>query len=184
MGKEWYVYLGRWGRSPVRPCRHLPKGRSEFRVVGRHYTFLLTALFRFGICVVARVPSGVDARSHDPRIIRWRDCTVKKKSSATVATGAKHLAPVDSDIFSDLLPLVEHCSIRTYDDGDPREPGWFTVKTSGAAWVVQVKDPDGGVSFSAIGETLDKALQTAALLLACDEAPWEVDAFLRAKKKR
>jgi hypothetical protein len=47
-----------------------------------------------------------------------------------------------------------------------------------------VKDPDTGMSFTAIGATVDQALDTAALHLACDEAPWEVDPFLRAKQGR
>lgn len=109
---------------------------------------------------------------------------MKKRQAAAAAEGAKHLAPVESNLFNGLLPLVEHCAVRRYDDGDAREPGWFTVKTQGAAWCVQVKDPDGCVSFTAIGETLDKALETAALLLSCDEAPWEPDSFLAASKAR
>lgn len=109
---------------------------------------------------------------------------MKKRQARSAAEGVKHLAPVESNYLANLLPLVEHCSIRQYDDGEPREPGWFTVKTQGAAWCVQVKDPDGCVSFTAIGETLDKALETAALLLSCDEAPWEPDTFLAAAKAR
>jgi hypothetical protein len=108
---------------------------------------------------------------------------IKKRSA--VVTGGKHLAAVESEVFRDLMPLVEHCSHREYDDGSAREVGWITIKTTGAAWVVQVKDPDSASSFSAVGDTLDKALQTAALLLSCDEAPWEPDTWLaqaRAKK--
>jgi len=108
-----------------------------------------------------------------------------KKRSAKVGTeGVKHLAALESTIFSGLLPLVEHCAVRQYDDGDSRETGWLTIKTSGAAWIVQVKDPDGACSFSAVADTLDKALETAALLLSCDEAPWEPDRFLLAGRKQ
>ena len=109
---------------------------------------------------------------------------MKKKSAKGGSLDARHLAPVETNLFRDLLPLVEHCCVRKYDDGDPREPGWITMKTQGAAWVVQVKDPDAACSFSAVGETLDKALETAALLLSCDEAPWEPDAFLAAAAAR
>lgn len=108
---------------------------------------------------------------------------MKKRIAKGALDGdVKHLAPVESNIFTNLMPLVEHCAIRRYDDGEQREPGWFTVKTQGSAWVVQVKDPDGAVSFSAVGQTLDNALETAALLLACDEAPWEPDRFLAGQK--
>jgi len=93
-----------------------------------------------------------------------------------------HTAAMETETFRDLMPLVEHCALVRYDDGDQRVPGWITIKVQGAAWVVQVKDPDAGVSFAAVAETLDKALETAALLLACDEAPWEDDRWLKQQK--
>lgn len=78
--------------------------------------------------------------------------------------------------------LVKHCCVTKYDDGEPRKAGWFTVKTMGAAWVVQVKDPDAALSFSATSQTLDDALQLADLLLGSDEAPWEPDPWLKREK--
>jgi len=109
---------------------------------------------------------------------------MKKKAAKGGAENVKHLAPVETKIFGELLSLVEHCAIRQYDDGDTREPGWITIKTQGAAWVVQVKDPDSAASFTALGSSLDQALETAALMLSCDEAPWEPDTFLAAAKAR
>lgn len=107
-----------------------------------------------------------------------------KKRVAKAASGdAKNLAPLDSVYFSDMLSLLEHCAVVKYDDGEPRETGWITIKTKGNAWVVQVKDPDGGCSIDVIGETLDKALEDAAKLITCDECPWMTDVFLRARKK-
>jgi len=109
---------------------------------------------------------------------------MKKKLGKLEAKEVKHLAALESEVFRGLLPLIEHCCVRLYEDGDPREPGYFTVKTSGAAWVVQVKDVDACVSFSAVADSLDKALETAALLLSCEDAPWEHDRFLADAKKR
>ncbi len=111
---------------------------------------------------------------------------MKKKTGKVSAGDGKYLAPVETELLKDLMPLVEHCCCRAYDDGDPREPGWLTVKTQGSAWCVQVKDPDSCMSFTAVGSTLDKALETAALLLGCDEAPWEPDTWLAqgAARKR
>lgn len=108
---------------------------------------------------------------------------MKKKTSTAAAGDANHRVPIETETFVDLMPLVEHCALIKYDDGDPREPGWITIKTQGAAWCVQVKDPDAAVSFTAVGATLDKALETAALLLGCDEAPWEPDVWLAQKKR-
>jgi hypothetical protein len=118
--------------------------------------------------------------------MEWPDMGIKKRENK--AKDLKHLAAVETTIFTDRLSLVEHCALLQYEDGSPRQPGWFTVKTQGAAWVVQVKDPDTLSSFSAVAPTLDQALDTASLLLACDDAPWEADRWLadaasRAKKK-
>lgn len=97
------------------------------------------------------------------------------------STLASHLAPLESAVFGKLFNLVSHCCVTKYDDGEPRQPGWFTVKTSGSAWVVQVKDPDGCCQMSAIGNTLDDALALADLLLGSDEAPWEPDPWAKRK---
>lgn len=109
---------------------------------------------------------------------------MKKKLGKLDDKQTKHLAALESTILGGLLPLIEHCAVRQYDDGDSRETGWFTVKTTGAAWVIQVKDPDSGCSFSAVADTVDKALETAALLLSCDDAPWEPDQWLQRNGKK
>lgn len=110
---------------------------------------------------------------------------VKKKSvggKAASDTLASHLAPIESNIFGKLFNLVAHCCVTRYDDGDPRRPGWFTVKTVGSAWAVQVKDPDGCCQMQAIGNTLDDALALADLLLGGEDAPWEPDPFLKRQE--
>jgi len=108
---------------------------------------------------------------------------VKKRtvpSQGGSSGGAQHLAAAESNVFHKLSKLVEHCCVTRYDDGEPRKPGWFTVKTMGSAWVVQVKEPDTGLSMQCTAQTLDDALALADLMLSSDEAPWEPDAFLRA----
>jgi len=109
----------------------------------------------------------------------------KKTASATQVgkDGPKHLAAIESTVFSKLHGLVSHCCVTRYDDGDPRKPGWFTIKTLGSAWVVQVKDPDAALSLTATGPTLDDALALAEILITSEEAPWEPDAFLQPKVK-
>lgn len=112
---------------------------------------------------------------------------MKKKSvGQPPAAGDRpvHLAAMDSDLFEKLGELIKHAAITRYDDGDPRKPGWFTVKTMGSAWVIQVKDPDAALSLSATAQTLDDALQLANLLLGSEEAPWEPDPFLKAQRTK
>ena len=185
MGKTWWLEA-RW---PLRlhrhrPSRWMPMGRQQFFILIRKTQFVLTSLPNKGICVVAVGPRG---EVYSPANSAFRHLEVpamKKKNVAASSGGAKHLAPVESDIMAQLMPLVEHCCLTQYDDGDAREPGWLTIKTQGSAWVVQVKDPDSGTSFSSVAETLDKALETAALLLGTDEAPWTPDQWLMKNKKK
>lgn len=182
MGKWWHIEARGFHLHRGRPCRWLPMGRSEFRIGLGSWVFVLHAIKGKGICIVERFRRS-RGRGFDPDALFWEYPSMKKKmSKVAVAGGAKHLAPVETNRFTDLMPLVEHCCLRQYDDGDPREPGWFTIKTQGSAWSVQVKDPDACVSFTSTAETLDKALETAALLLACDEAPWEPDRYLAQQK--
>lgn len=115
---------------------------------------------------------------------------VKKRtvpSGGSSGEGPKHIAAVESNVFAKLPQLVAHCAVTQYDDGSPRKPGWFTVKTMGSAWVVQVKEPDTALSMQCTAQSLDDALCLADLLLGSDDAPWEPDAFLRrqdAPKKK
>jgi len=182
MGKSWTIHARGLHLHRGRPCRWLPMGNSTFHVVLGHYLFTLRAKWGRGICTVARtrVAHRYDA---DPGGLKWEYPSMKKRITKTaLENGVKHLAAVETTRFADLMPLVEHCAIRVYDDGDSRDPGWITIKTNGAAWIVQVKDPDACVSFAATADTLDKALETAALLLACDEAPWEEDRYLKQQR--
>lgn len=109
---------------------------------------------------------------------------MKKKAAVNGGASERHLCDMQTELFKAHLPLLEHCAIRQYDDGDSREVGWLQIGTNGSAWYVRVKDPDSGMSFTAIGATVDQALDTAALHLGCDEAPWEIDPYLRSKKPR
>jgi len=182
--KWWNVFYT--GRRPdtSKPCRWLPRGKGEFRVLTLDIEYILHFCYRQGIWIAARIrrKPGVPVGGIAGVVLTRPN--MKKKVNAALGGDMRHLAPVETDYFSKLMPLVEHCAVRKYDDGDLRETGWVTIKTQGAAWVVQIKDPDAACSFAAVGETLDKALETAALLLGCDEAPWELDSFLAASKAR
>lgn len=184
MGREWNAYSNWPHLRAGRVRRRLPVGYSTYRVYTRGRVYTIIAL-RYTGQWVTEVRHRFAPADGVWLIHQWeRPKIVKKKSAAAAATGAKHLAPLESTYMGQLLPLIEHCGVRQYDDGDPREPGWFTVATQGAAWVITVKDPDSCCSFRAIGETLDKALELAALLLSADEAPWEPDTFLAASAAR
>lgn len=104
--------------------------------------------------------------------------TMKKKTAAASPApgdGPRHLAPMESDVFTRLPNLVAHCCVTRYDDGDPRSPGLLMIKTQGSSWVVVVKEPDAAVQMQCLGASLDDALALCDLLLGSDDAPWEVD---------
>lgn len=104
---------------------------------------------------------------------------MKKKTQPSNASGQKHLASVESNILAQCHSLVRHCAVTQYDDGEPRKPGWLTIKTFGSAWQVEAKDPDSCLSLRVVENSLDEALQLLSLLLESEEAPWELDTWLQ-----
>lgn len=187
MGRSWTVVVRVYRLHRGRPCRWMPRGKNVFFLQWGQWELELTSLPFKGICVTAVWRRGERlARPTAPRL-KWEYPSMAIRKRTAQLTLVKHLAAMETGILHDVMPLVEHCALRQYEDGSEREPGWVTIKCTGAAWVVQVKDPDTACSFSAVADTVDKALETAALLLAADEAPWEPDQWLarqRAEKKK
>lgn len=107
-----------------------------------------------------------------------------KVGGATPDDGSSHLAGLETAVFGKLFPLVAHCAVTRYDDGQPRTPGQLQVKTQGSSWSVQVVDPDSCAFFTALATSLDDSLALASVLLESDNAPWEIARWLMAKKKK
>lgn len=109
---------------------------------------------------------------------------MKRRSAPQEDKGVLHLAAVESDYLSKLRPLVNHCCHTQYEDKTPRKPGWWTVKTMGSAWIIEVKDPDSCSRLVVVQQTLDDALTLASVLLESEEAPWEPDPWLKAAEAK
>jgi len=182
VGKTWVVICHRWRLHGARPCRFLPHGVQSFYVRRSNLVFTLTSRPFKGICVTGCLKLKKGSLHFERPDVEWGFPNMKKKQASGDDKTVRHLAALESGILCDLLPLVEHMAVTRYDDGDARLTGWITIKTQGAAWCVQVKDPDSGNSFQVVDAALDKALETASLMLACDEAPWSPDPFLKAKQ--
>lgn len=103
---------------------------------------------------------------------------VKRRKAVQPADAPAHLAPMESNIFSKCHPLVSHCAATKYEDGEVRKPGWFTIRTRGSAWEIEIKDPDTCSRLVVIQASLDDALALASVLLESEEAPWEPDQWL------
>jgi len=146
--------------------------------------FTLTSKPWHGIAVVGCLKMGKGSIPEDKPQRVWEFPTMKKKQAAGDDAAVRHIVAMESNYLAQLLPLVEHMAVTRYDDGDARMAGWVTIKTQGAAWVVQIKDPDSGNSFQVVDASLDKALEGASLMLACDAAPWSADPFLAQMKAR
>lgn len=147
-------------------------GRSSFHLVGRR---------GWGVSVYKWTRDG-ETFSAFPAATCYEEIrAVKKKKSAASTTDAQHLAAVESQVFAKLHPIVAHCSATKYDDGDPRKPGWVTMKTMGSAWVLEAKDPDTCSKLTVVQSTLDDALALLSVLLESEEAPWEIDPWMQAQ---
>lgn len=110
--------------------------------------------------------------------------SMKKRKPADASSAVPHLAALESNVFSKLHALVKHCAVTQFDDGDARKPGWWTVRTRGSAWEVEVKDPETCSRLVVIQQTLDDALALASVLLEADDAPWEPDPWLAQQAGR
>jgi len=184
VAKSWCVmYRGnRW--IGKRPARWLPMGRSQFSVLTGSRSYVMSSLRFRGICVVEVRAKTWGAVARVDAVLERREFPHMKKVKRAERASVKHIAALESNLFRDHMAIVEHMAMLQYDDGEPRKAGWVTLRCIGAAWQVVVKDPDGCASFTAVGRTLDEALDTAALLLGSDEAPWEPDAWLEKDAAR
>jgi len=157
------------------------RGAWELKLITSCFDLLLRSVPYVGIHVCGRVDGPYGSRVGDKPTVTWRMPNVKKKVATAGGGSERHLVAVESSIFAQLMPLVEHCAIVRYDDGDPRQTGWLRLGTLGAAWTLDVKDPDTEMSFRLVDGSLDRVLENAALLLACDEAPFALDPYLKRK---
>lgn len=168
-----------------RPRRWVPPFRkSVYYIRHRSCTIRLTWAPFVGMAVTALWrPSPLWSPS-DPPSFSWEFHAMKKRSVPAGADGEPNRVEMASAVLKGHVSLVEHCACTRWEDGTPREPGWITIGTSGSSWTVTVKEPDACASFRVVAPTIDQALDTAALLLACEEAPWERDRFLEEQRKR
>lgn len=178
MSKSWCAFYrgNRWiGR---RPGRWLPRAVCTFEVLTRDRKFVMAVRPFRGICRVAVWSHQFGGSAFVPQLLGRSEWPVMKKVKREDRASVKNLAALETEVLREHLALVEHCCCLQYEDGTPRQPGWVILRTSGAAWQVTVKDPDSASSFTVVDKTVDGALGNAALLLGCEEAPWEPDAYL------
>lgn len=182
---RWIIVSRRPRLKWCRPRRWMPRGESHFLVQLLDLGIGCGYVPRCGIYPIAtyRGRGGLG-----PTVSQWcrPEYRVKRRSPSAVtgSGGPTHLAAVETNVLNSLPNIVAHCCLTRYDDGSTRRPGWLILRTMGASWVVQVKDPDGGCSMSLTAQTLDDALALADVMLGSDDAPWEADPYLKGQQPK
>lgn len=164
----------------TRPRQWAPRTNFKLSIVGLALTTECWYRPRVGYTPTAmyhgRGAWGTPATTFPPAEVK----PVKRRNvGGAGANDVVTLADQTTTVMAPLKNLVAHCAVRKYEDGTARTPGWWTVKTMGSAWVVQVKDPDACAQLQATAAKLDDALALADLLLGSEEAPWEPDPWLQ-----
>jgi len=104
-----------------------------------------------------------------------------KKVKLSERGAVKHLAPLETEYLHEHMPIVEALAMLQYDDASPRQPGYLGIWTQGATWVCRITDKDANATLTAEGRSIDEALDTLAVLLGSENAPW-TPASKRQKK--
>jgi hypothetical protein len=112
----------------------------------------------------------------------WERPAMRKVRLADRAS-VRHLAAMETAMFSHHLAVLEHLALLQYEDGSPRKPGFLMMFTEGAQWKLVLKDNDADAQLPMIGRTADEAWGLLNEFLGCEEAPWEPNARRKAKGK-
>lgn len=162
--------------------------------LGRDWRRLYLLVGSVRIELAARRGFGYTAWAFDSprrgRVLLWGVETyqemlaMRKKRVAADVPKAAHLAPMESQLFCSMMSVLEHCAMVLYDDGTPRKPGWYTVRTFGSTWQMEIKDPDTLQMMRITQPTHDDMWLMAALLLASEDAPWEPDVWAQAQARK
>lgn len=130
--------------------------------------------------------------AHDPEhavVERWsfgdETMPIKKK----VVSGELPPIPalsMESVIMKKCPLLMEFISATAYEDGSPRQPGYYTMRNRTIEYELTIYDPDAGMRCSIRSRDHDKCFLGAETILGTPDAPWELDKYLwehRPKEK-
>lgn len=176
------VYTGHRSLPRRREPPWVGRGEKHFKIFFPKSTLHLTWRPWKGMYLLARTRTADGADLNNWADFWWRLCEVKKRQPMLPGSLPRNLAMLASQYFLNHPAVIEHCAIRQYDDGTPRETGFLLLKTVGPAWNITAKDPDTDTFLTAVGESIDGALDTLQLLLGSDNAPWEADTWARDRR--
>lgn len=176
------------GRGRYRPRRWLSRGWNAWQLMTSNGWIKVVGRSYYGLTAWSSVWGGIEYQTYASLTHYGELLAMKKRKQSEGKSDQQHVAAMESVVFSKLHPLIAHCAVTRYDDGDPRKPGWITLKTMGSAWVLEAKDPDTSSRLTVVQSSLDDALALLSALLESEEAPWELDPWLaqqaaKGKKK-
>jgi hypothetical protein len=148
-------------------------GKVLYYLLTRDHRLRISVWPYRGHCVTARFTKTWGLGAPDGALVAVYRRPSVKKVKLSERSAVKHLAALESEYLSDVMPVVEQLALLQYDDGTVRQPGYLGVWTQGSAWVARVTDKDAEATLTAEGRTLDEALDLLGLLLGSEDAPWE-----------
>lgn len=90
--------------------------------------------------------------------------------------------PSVSKVLKGSPTLVAFLTARSYEGGGVRLPGKFWFEGGPSGFTMTLLDVDQALRCVVRAQTIDDAFAAAELLLGAENAPWEVDEFLAAKR--
>lgn len=109
---------------------------------------------------------------------------MKRLSVGSPEDDGKKPLPAESKTLAKFPRMCEFLTAVAYEDGTKRQPGYLWLKSDAVAFVVTLFDEDACCRLPCRGATLDEALALAEKLLGVENAPWEVDQYMRERKKK
>jgi len=95
--------------------------------------------------------------------------------------------PATSKVWAKYPLLSEFMTSTSYDDGQPRQPGYATMRNRTHCLEYTLYDLDSAQRISVIAPDLDSVHAAAEAILGADAAPWVPDDYLQSllnKKKK
>jgi len=109
---------------------------------------------------------------------------MKRRAAPAESNPLTKALPALSVMLGKLPALREFITATSYDDGSPRQPGYFTFRNRTTTFEVTAYDVDAGLRLACRGEKIDDAFALLEQLLGVEDAPWEVDNYLMEQAKR
>lgn len=120
-------------------------------------------------------------------ISRWSFGDEQMPIKKRVQSGELPVLPalsVENVVLRKTPALVEFLAATAYEDGSPRQPGYFTVRNRTIEYELTLYDPDAGMRVSIRARELDKVFFGAEAILCTPDAPWELDKYLWDKRPK